>query len=104
MHPVTYRLGSGSSLLLGAVARVDVISGRPFFFTSFVSADVSIHVTETPRVANAFVSLHIFEESFFFPRRLTQVDRLLEKHAGVLFTPPFSPERVEAFRITFVSF
>ena len=52
IKPVTYRLEEARSLLLGAIARIDMIAGRPFFFSSFVSTAVSIHITDTEKVCN----------------------------------------------------
>eukprot|EP00808_Paulinella_micropora_P010278 g16649.t1 len=68
--PITYRLRAGQSLLLGGFARIDMVDGQPYFFTSFVNKHVDIHITATEKVMS-----------------------FLDQHAGSLLTPPFSSER-----------
>jgi ribosome biogenesis GTPase A len=76
VKPVSYRLSVGQSVLLGAMVRFDMTDGRPFFLTVFVSPNVTVHVTDT-----------------------LKTEALLQKHAGGLFTPPFTPDRHEVFRL-----
>lgn len=68
---VTYRLGEGKSLYLGGLARIDIVEGKPFFFTAFVSSDVKIH-----------------------PGKTEGAEEFLIKHTGGLLTPPFNEERL----------
>lgn len=49
MDHVTFRLGEGKVVLLGGLARVEVVTGRPFLLTFFVSNDVRLHPTDTKR-------------------------------------------------------
>lgn len=49
VRPVTYRLRPGKSLLLGGLARVDMLGPEPCFFTAVVSPGASVHVTATAR-------------------------------------------------------
>lgn len=46
---MTFRLGEGKVVLLGGLARVEVVTGRPFLLTFFVSNDVRLHPTDTRR-------------------------------------------------------
>lgn len=69
---VTYRLGEGKALFLGGLARIDVLEGKPFFFTVFVSPNVKVH-----------------------PGRMDGAPEFLTKHVGGLLTPPFDNKRLE---------
>jgi hypothetical protein len=51
--PLTYRVEVGQSVLLGGVARLDMIEGRPFFFTICVSKHMSIHIADTRKCDEA---------------------------------------------------
>jgi len=68
---VTYRLGEGKSLYLGGLARIDIVEGKPFFFTVFVSSNVKVH-----------------------PGKTQGAEEFLLKHTGELLTPPFNEERL----------
>lgn len=70
---VTYRLGEGKALYLGGLARIDVVEGKPFFFTVFVSPDVKVH-----------------------PGKIEGAEEFLEKHVGELLVPPFDNERLQS--------
>ncbi len=67
---VTYRLGEGKALFLGGLARIDVLEGKPFFFTVFISPDVKVH-----------------------PGKIEGAAEFLAKHTGGMLTPPFSADR-----------
>jgi hypothetical protein len=60
-------------VLVGGLATVELVSGRPFFFTFFVSNDVQMHPTDASKAADFVV-----------------------KHVGGLISPPHSLERLEA--------
>lgn len=49
MDHVTFRVGEGKVVLMGGLARVEVMKGRPFLLTFFVSNDVRLHPTDTKR-------------------------------------------------------
>eukprot|EP00624_Nannochloropsis_granulata_P001154 evm.model.NODE_1531_length_19035_cov_17.377516.6 len=70
INHVTLRLKEGKSVLLGGLVRLDMVEGRPFLFTFYVSNDVKLHQTGTDRA-----------------------DEFLEKHIGDLVFPPFTQER-----------
>jgi len=72
-QPVSLRLEEGRSLLLGGLARLDLVAGRPFLFTAYLSDAVTLHPTATAKAAEV--------------RR---------KHVGGVLTPPASLERLEA--------
>lgn len=69
---VSLRLGEGKALFLGGLARIEVLEGRPFFFTAFVSSDVKVH-----------------------PGRVEAADEFTNAHVGALLTPPYTTERLE---------
>ena len=70
INHVTLRLKEGKSVLLGGLVRLDMVEGRPFLFTFYVSNDVKLHQTATDRA-----------------------DEFLDKHIGDLVFPPFTQER-----------
>ncbi len=70
INHVTLRLKEGKSVLLGGLVRLDMVEGRPFLFTFYVSNDVKLHQTSTDRA-----------------------DEFLDKHIGELVFPPYTPER-----------
>ena len=76
--PITYRLMEGQSILLGGMARIDHVAGRPFLYTVYVSGGVTIHVTNAAKLdADDGQGMHEF----------------YQKHAGGLVAPPFTYER-----------
>lgn len=70
--PRTFRLGHGSSLLLGGLARVDVVEhpGATLYLTVWASAHINLHLGKTEGV-----------------------EQRLQRHVGGLLTPPASLER-----------
>uniref|UniRef100_A0A7S2HU96 G domain-containing protein n=1 Tax=Octactis speculum TaxID=3111310 RepID=A0A7S2HU96_9STRA len=69
---VTLRLREGKAVCLGALARIELLEGKPFFFTFYVAQGVKLHSTSSEGI-EAFV----------------------EKHVGGLLTPPHDPLRLE---------
>lgn len=75
MEPLTFRIQPGKAVLVGGLARIELLEpSKPFFFTFFVANDIKLHPTDAERV-----------------------DELLQEHAGVMLTPPLAPgpERME---------
>lgn len=75
MEPVTFRVGSGKCVLIGGLAKVEVIGDtKPFFFTFYVSNDIKLHPTDS-----------------------SKAEEFVEKHAGKFLTPPLEPgfERIQ---------
>eukprot|EP01032_Pedospumella_encystans_P012834 gene12834-14817_t len=70
INPITLRVVEGKTILIGGVARVELLEGRPFFFTFFTSSEVKLHVTQT-----------------------VKVEDFIQKHVGELVLPPASLER-----------
>lgn len=70
---VTLRVAEGKSVLLGGLARINMLAGRPFLFTFYLANAISIHPTPTDKV-----------------------EQLLEKHIGGMLAPPSSAERLDA--------
>jgi ribosome biogenesis GTPase A len=77
LRPLTYRIKPGQSILFGALARIDVIAGRPFFFTCYLSGKVTVHITATHNVTEDY----------------------LRRNVGTLLQPPFSPARAEELNV-----
>lgn len=67
---VTFRLGEGKALYVGGLARLEVISGKPFFFTCFFSPAVKLH-----------------------PGKVEGADEFTLRHIGELLTPPYLEDR-----------
>lgn len=69
VEPVTFRVDSGKCVLVGGLARIDVIGdSRPFLFTFFVANEVKLHPTSADRA-----------------------DNFIKNHAGGILTPPCQP-------------
>lgn len=72
VEKVTVRMGEGKALFIGALATLEVVSGRPFFFTAFFSPLIKIH-----------------------PGSGEEPEEFMRRHAGGMLTPPSSPEALE---------
>jgi len=72
VNHVTLRVAEGKSVLIGGLVRLDLVEGRPFLFTFYVSNDVKLHQTSTDKA-----------------------DEFVERHIGELIYPPFSAERLK---------
>ncbi len=69
VEPVTFRVGAGKCVLVGGLARVEVIGdSKPFLFTFFVANEIKLHPTSS-----------------------TKADEFIQNHAGGMLTPPFEP-------------
>jgi len=66
VEPITFRVASGKCVLVGGLARVEVIGdSKPFLFTFFVANDIKLHPTDS-----------------------SKADYLTEMHSGTMLTPP----------------
>ena len=75
VEPITFRVASGKCVLVGGLARIEVVGDtKPFLFTFFVSNEIKLHPTDA-----------------------TKADDFVAKHAGEMLTPPLAPgpERME---------
>ena len=75
VEPITFRVSAGKCVLVGGLAKIELIGdSRPFLFTFFVANDIKLHPTDSSRA-----------------------DSFTAKHAGTLLTPPLKPgpERME---------
>lgn len=69
VEPITFRVASGKCVLVGGLARIEVIGdSKPFLFTFFVANDIKLHPTDAARA-----------------------DEFISKHAGGMLTPPLEP-------------
>eukprot|EP00177_Eucheuma_denticulatum_P006089 GFKZ01011102.1.p1 GENE.GFKZ01011102.1~~GFKZ01011102.1.p1 ORF type:complete len:646 (+),score=82.36 GFKZ01011102.1:322-2259(+) len=69
---VTFRLEQGKAIYIGALARIEVVEGKAFFFTCFFSPKVKLH-----------------------PGRAENSAEFARQHVGGLLTPPYSEEGLE---------
>ncbi|GJQ10787.1 hypothetical protein GpartN1_g2578.t1 [Galdieria partita] len=67
---VSFRLREGKCIHFGGLARIEMIQGKPFFFTVFMSNEVKVHPSTTEKA-----------------------EELLETHVGGLLQPPTSWRR-----------
>lgn len=69
VEPITFRVASGKCVLIGGLAKIEVIGDSlPFLFTFFVSNDIKLHPTDS-----------------------TKADNFTEAHVGTILTPPLEP-------------
>lgn len=75
VEPISFRIESGTCVLVGALAKVELIGdSRPFLFTFFVANSIKLHLTKSEKASH-----------------------VMKKHAGEMLTPPLppGPERLE---------
>ncbi|CAE7366866.1 yqeH [Symbiodinium pilosum] len=70
---LTFHMDEGRTLLLGALARIDFVKGRPFQLTVFISERVKIHRT-----------------------RIEKAARICKEWAGERLIPPVDPRRYDS--------
>ncbi len=75
--PLTYRVSAGQSILIGGLARIDIVSGRPFFLACYFSPQVTVHITATKNITEDY----------------------LRRNLGTLLFPPFSMSRGEDMHV-----
>lgn len=69
VEPITFRVEPGKCVLIGGLARIEVIGdSKPFLFTFFVSNEIKLH-----------------------PTKADKADEFLQKHTGDMITPPLDP-------------
>lgn len=69
VEPITFRVASGKCVMVGGLAKIEVIGDtKPFLFTFFVANDIKLHPTDSSRA-----------------------DDFAAKHTGTLLTPPLEP-------------
>jgi ribosome biogenesis GTPase A len=69
VEPITFRVAAGKCVLVGGLAKIEVMGdSRPFLFTFFVANDIKLHPTDS-----------------------SKADEFRENHAGGLLTPPLEP-------------
>lgn len=69
VEPITFRVASGKCVLIGGLAKIEVIGDSlPFLFTFFVSNDIKLHPTDSMKA-----------------------DNFIETHVGTILTPPLEP-------------
>ena len=75
LKPVALRVNPGKAVLLGALARVELLESErgAFFFTFFTAPGLTLHPTDPKRADRAY----------------------LEQHAGGLLSPPFDASRLD---------
>lgn len=69
VEPITFRVASGKCVLVGGLAKIEVIGdSKPFLLTFFVANDIKLHPTDSSRA-----------------------DEFVKKHTGTILTPPLEP-------------
>lgn len=69
VEPITFRIASGKCVLVGGLAKVELVGDcKPFLFTFFVANEIKLHPTDSEKA-----------------------DEFTAKHAGKLLTPPMEP-------------
>lgn len=69
VEPITFRVAAGKCVLVGGLAKIEVIGdSKPFLFTFYVANDIKLHPTSSERA-----------------------DDFIKKHAGGMLTPPLEP-------------
>ncbi|CAM9996517.1 unnamed protein product, partial [Choristocarpus tenellus] len=68
---VTFRVGEGKVVMMGGLARFEVVEGRPYLVTFFVSNEVRLHPTDATRV-EAMLQNHLGKDQMIFPPYSTE--------------------------------
>jgi hypothetical protein len=69
VEPVTFRVPSGKCVLIGGLAKLELIGdSKPFLFSFFVANEIKLHPTDSAKALE-----------------------FVEKHVGGMLTPPFEP-------------
>jgi 30S ribosome assembly GTPase len=69
VEPITFRIASGKAVLVGGLAKVELIGDcKPFLFTFFVANAIKLHPTDS-----------------------SKADEFIQKHAGTILVPPLPP-------------
>ena len=51
MEPITFRIKAGKTVLVGGLARVELMEpSKPFFFTFFIANEIKVHPSSADRV------------------------------------------------------
>lgn len=75
VEPITFRVPSGKCVLVGGLAKIELIGdSKPFLFTFFVANEIKLHPTDS-----------------------SKADEFTKKHVGKMLKPPLEPgaERME---------
>lgn len=72
---VTLRLQEGKCVLIGGLVKVELLEGRPFLFTFFISNNVKLHMTDVTR-AEDFIDKHIGSDLLFPPYSKERLEEL----------------------------
>lgn len=74
VEPITFRVASGKAVLLGGLAKIELVGDcKPFLLTFYVANAIKLHPTDSAKA-----------------------DEFVQKHIGGMLTPPMSLERHEA--------
>ncbi|GAB5368102.1 hypothetical protein AAMO2058_001289200 [Amorphochlora amoebiformis] len=67
LKPVTYKIKTGQVIMIGALAMIEQVAGKPFFFTIVASPQVTVHVTRRDRVEDLLLNQAGVPEAMIFP-------------------------------------
>jgi hypothetical protein len=69
VEPITFRVSSGKAVLVGGLAKIELIGdSKPFLFSFFVANAIKLHPTDS-----------------------NKADEFIRKHAGEMLVPPLPP-------------
>ena len=71
---MTLRVNEGKSILMGGLASIELVTGKSFFFTFFLSNEIKIHPTNSTKVQDILSN---------------------PLHVGKLIDPPSTVERIK---------
>jgi 30S ribosome assembly GTPase len=74
INAITFRLEEGKCVMIGGLASVELVQGKPLFFTFFISNKIKLHPTTASKVAE-FTAKHI-GELVFPPSSIQRVEEL----------------------------
>ena len=100
---VTLRVSEGKGVMLGGLARVEMVEGRPFFLTFFLAPGVSIHASgHHGHAADEFVRKHLGDAEKTVsakPKKgasKSAASSSSSSSASMLLSPPFEASRLDA--------
>lgn len=75
IHHVTLHVEENNCVLIGGLAKIELVEGKPLFMTFFISNHVKLHPTSVER-APIFLSKHIGTPLIFPPASLERLEQI----------------------------
>jgi ribosome biogenesis GTPase A len=67
LRGITYRLEQGKSLWLGGLVNIALAEGKPWFFTAYVSEQVTVHVSDASKALNETYRVQSVKNGLLWP-------------------------------------